>query len=107
MSFFIKQNDTVPALRAYLRDGDGVGVNLDGATVKFKMRKASDATVVVDASASIITALTGLVQYNWASGDTSTVGFYEAEFEVTYGDSTVETFPNNTYILVEITDDIS
>jgi hypothetical protein len=38
--------------------------------------------------------------------DTAEVGSYLAEFEVTYTDSTVETFPNDKYIRVEIIDDI-
>ena len=37
----------------------------------------------------------------------SSAGMYSAEFEVTYGDGSIETFPNSDYIRVEIIDDIA
>jgi len=106
-TFHIKQNDTVPSLRAALENGNGDAVDLTNATCQFHLRKIGSTTVVVDASAQIVTEATGIVQYNWIADDTDTVGSYQAEFEVTYPDNTVETFPNNGYIRVEITDDIT
>lgn len=105
-TFYIKQNDTQPALRAQLKDGDDVPIVLTGATIRFHMRTMGG-SVVTDAAATIVTAANGIVQYNWQAADTATVGTYQAEFEVTYSDTTVETFPNSAYIRVEITDDIA
>lgn len=105
-TFYLKQNDTQPALRAQLKDGDDVPIVLTGATIRFHMRTISG-TVKVDAAATIITAANGIVQYNWQAADTNTIGTYQAEFEVTYQDTTIETFPNSGYIRVEITDDIA
>jgi len=48
-----------------------------------------------------------LVRYNWIAADTDTIGSYQAEFEVTYADASIETFPNDGYIRVEIIDDIT
>ena len=107
MSFSIKQNDTSPPIRAILKDGDGVAINLDGASVRFHMRVIGASTTTVDAAATIISSAGGIVQYNWIAADTAAIGSYQAEFEVTYSDSTVETFPNNGYIRVEIIDDIT
>ena len=109
MTFYIKQNDTAPALRAQLKDGDGDGVTLTDATVRFHMRPIGAASTVVDASADVVVSAvaTGLVQYDWDAADTATVGIYQGEFEVTYSDGTIETFPNNGYITVEVTDDIT
>lgn len=107
MAFYIKQNDTSPNLRAILKDGDEVAVNLTGATIRFHMRTVGGETAVVDADASIVTAESGIVQYIWDAADTATVGSYQAEFEVTFADTSVETFPNNGYIRIEITDDIT
>lgn len=106
MSFYIKQNDTVPSLRADLKDGDNAAIDLTGASVKFIMRAIGGTTAVINASASIVSEAGGTVQYNWQSGDTDTVGSYQAEFEVTYSGGTVETFPNDGYIRIEILDDL-
>jgi len=107
MTFYVKQNDTSPAMLATLQDADGNAVNVTGATVRFHMRAVGSTTVVVDEAATIVTALDGLVRYDWQAADTDTIGSYQAEFEVTYADATRETFPNDAYIRVEIIDDIA
>ena len=50
--------------------------------------------------------MTPTVKYEWQPGDTDTEGFYDAEFEVTYSDGTVETFPNRGFITVIISPDL-
>jgi hypothetical protein len=94
MAFSIKQNDTSPALQATLKDAALSPINLNGATVMFHM-KSLDGTMKVDAAMTITSPLEGVVEYNWEAGDTDTVGTYYVEFEVTYFDDSVETFPNN------------
>lgn len=106
-TFYIKQNDTTPSIRATLENGNGDAVDLTGATVRFHMREIGQTTVTTDASAVLVTANQGVVQYNWVADDTDAIGSFQGEFEVTYGDGTIETFPNNGYIRVEITDDIT
>lgn len=105
--FYIKQNDTSPAIQATLKDVDGNVVDLSGATVRFHMRKQGATTAKVDAAATIVDDIGGVVRYNWTSANTDTVGTYQAEFEVTYSDETVETFPNATYLKVKVVDDIA
>ena len=39
MAFYIKQNDTSPNLRAILKDGDEVAINLTDATINFHITK--------------------------------------------------------------------
>jgi len=107
MAFYIKQNDTRPIISATLIDGDGSSVNLDGATVAFKMRKVGATASTVDAAATIADATKGKVTYTWVAADTATVGEYEGEFQVTYAGGGIQTFPNNKYIEIEITDDIA
>lgn len=106
-TFYIKENDTVPSIRATLQNGSGNAVDLIDATVNFHMRAIGGSTVLVDASATVVNAAGGLVQYDWDAADTADVGSYQAEFEVTYSDGTIETFPSSGYIRVEITDDIA
>ena len=107
MSFYIKQNDTTPSLRADLKNGSGDAIDLINATVRFHMRPIGSITVTIDTAAVVISESGGTVQYNWVSGDTSVMGSYQVEFEVTYQDGTIETFPNNRYIEVEITEVIA
>jgi phage baseplate assembly protein gpV len=104
--FFVKQNDTQPRMLATLKDGDGTVIDLTSATARFHMRTPSG-TVVVDAAATVVNAAAGIVRYDWQAADTASVGTYQAEFEITYPDNTVETFPNAGYIRVQITDDIA
>lgn len=107
MTFNIKQNDTGPAMLATLQDASGAAVNLTGASVRFHMRSVSGGNPAVDAAATVVTAASGIVRYNWAPEDTDSVGTYQAEFEVTYADGSIETFPNDGYIAVQIVDDIA
>jgi len=107
MTFYIKQNDTVPSIRATLQNGNGDPVDLINATVRFHMRAIGANNTTVDAAAVVVSAAAGIVQYNWIADDTDTIGSYQAEFEVTYPDSTVETFPNDGYVRIEIIDDIT
>jgi len=107
MTFVIKQNDTSPAILATLKEGDGTLIELSGSTVRFHMRKLGSSTVAVDAAATIYDYDLGQVSYEWQSSDTASPGVYEAEFEVTNTDGSVETFPNGSYISVHVIDDIT
>ena len=107
MTFYIKQNDTSPSMLATLQDANDVAVDLTSASVRFHLRPISSNTVKVDQAATIVTAVDGLVRYDWQAADTDTTGSYQAEFEVTYADASIETFPNDGYIRVEIISDIA
>jgi len=106
MAFSIKQNDTSPSLQATLKDASQTAVNLTGATVMFHM-KSVDGTVKVDEEMTITNAEDGVVQYDWQTGDTDTVGTYYVEFEVTYSDLSVETFPNNGNKVVTVVKELN
>jgi len=107
MTFYIKQNDTSPSMLATLQDADAVAVDITAASIRFHMRPIGSSQVTVDAQATIVDALAGEVRYDWQAEDTAKVGSYQAEFEVTYADASIETFPNDGYIRVQITDDIT
>jgi len=106
MAFTIKQNDTSPALQATLRDANGLGVLLTGATIRLHMVPLNGGTTL-DKAMTIVNATQGIVRYNWVAGDTATVGTYSIEFEVTYSDGSVETFPNNDNLVVVITPELN
>ena len=103
-TFHLKQNDTSPALLYRLDPA----VNLAGASVVFNMRPRGGGEAVVDRAAASIEGdpSDGVVRYDWDAQDTAAAGRFEAEFEVTYTDGTVETFPNADFIVVNIMGDI-
>jgi hypothetical protein len=103
--FSLKQHDRKPSIAATLTL-DGVAVNLTGASVKFIMATAPGATPKVSATAVIVNAATGQVRYDWLSANTDTVGIFDAEWEVTYSDTTKQTFPTLTYLTVNIIADL-
>ena len=96
-TFTIKRGDTSPALRYALPDG----VDLSGASVVFNVRG-----LLTRAPAEIVTTEPPVVQYGWLAGDTDQVGLRPAEFEVTYADGRVETFPTGERLAVHITNDL-
>ena len=106
MAFNIKQNDTSPSLEATLKDAQLVPIDLMGASVKFHM-KSSDGVVKVNQNMIITDTDNGVVQYNWVTGDTDTVGAYYIEFQVTYSDSSIETFPNNGSLIVSVVKELN
>ena len=108
MTFAIKQNDTLPTLSATLKDADDAVVSLAGATMWFHMRRVGSGTASVDSAAVVIgDGSAGKVRYNWSASDTASLGTHEGESEVTFADSTVETFPNNGFFSITVTDDLA
>ena len=108
-TFYIKENDTASFITRDLKDAFGAPVNVTGASVVFSMRVKPAGTVKVDAQGcTIVTAGTGRVRYEWASDGsaTNTADEYEGEFQVSYANGRVQTFPNDGHIPVVITDDI-
>ena len=61
---------------------------------------------VVDEPAEITDATLGKVRYAWRPEDVDAAGHHHGEFEVTFGDSTVETFPNGEWVDLEILADL-
>lgn len=103
--FTMKSGDTGPALFVVLYGADGVTPqDLTGCTIKFNMARGG--TVVVDHGAmSIVGApANGTVKYSWGATDSATpaVG-NDMEYEVTFPDTTIVTWPNDSNHKLNIT----
>jgi hypothetical protein len=106
-TFFIKRNDTSPSLNVALEDDVGRPIDVTGATIVFHMRNSADDSVKISgASATIVSATRGEVRYSFSATDSDTSGNFEAEFQVTFSGGAIETFPNDGYINVIITEDV-
>lgn len=109
--FTIKQGDTSSAIYATLENSGGTAVDIQGAAVSFKMAPINGGTVTVSAAASNLQngdgsdGSRGDVSYTWSSS-LGTAGFYLAEWQVTYAGGAVQTFPNDSYVLVNVAADI-
>ena len=106
-TFYIKQSDTASFLTRDQKDAFAAPVNVTGATVVFSMRVKPAGTVKVDAQTAVVVAAgTGRVRYEWTAANTNTADEYEGEFQVTYANGKIQSFPNDGHIPIVITDDI-
>jgi hypothetical protein len=101
--FSIKQGDTLPTLTATLVGADGVTPQvLTGATVRLSLR-AKDQTLVLNrVPCTIVNAAAGQVSYAWQPTDTAVARTLTGEFEVTFADASILTFPNDTGFMVAV-----
>lgn len=93
--FTIKKNDTRYAMKAILKSMSGLPVNLSKCTVKFIMAEKEREPFIHD-------AINGEVWVIFQPEDTDKIGYFNAEFKVTYEDGKVETFPNDDYIKIHV-----
>lgn len=108
MSYSIKRGDRRPPFTSTLEAPIDTPIDLTGCTVKFLMAaKDSPYAVKVDAAATIVSAVDGTVSYAWGATDTDTIGTYEAEWEITYGDGTKMTVPGDSYLYVRVVRDVA
>jgi hypothetical protein len=107
MTLSMKRHDTRTAPKATLRSPSGSPVDLTGASVKFIMAKHSKGTVLVNRDADVLDAMNGKVCFVFLPEETITLGMMKAEFEVTYPDGSVETFPNQGYIMINFESDLA
>lgn len=105
----IKQHDLFPVLEVTLTDELGL-VDLTAATaVKFLAKLQAGATTIVGTmtkAANQTTTGKGKATYQWVSPDTSVIGVYDVEFELTWPSSLPETFPHDSYKTLEIKADL-
>lgn len=106
-TFYIKQSDDVPVIQTTLVDANNNAVDLSNATVNFHMAEPRGGSTVVDAPATVTDAANGKVEYKFDGDGTAYGGRYRAEFEVTFGDGDVETFPNVGYETVFISEQLA
>lgn len=112
--FTIKVGDTASAIFATLEDANGDPVDIQSAAVKFKLGPLSGGSILVDADAvnaqvgaGTLDGSVGDVVYSWGTASLpSTASWYRAEWEVTFTNGSIQTFPNDGYMLVAVTGEL-
>lgn len=99
----IVQNDFGYELPFTLQDGDGVAVNLTGASLVLKVQSAQDASeslVALGGSMAIDNATTGACHYTPASGDFPNPGKFVAAITATWSSSEALTWSGIQIIVI-------
>jgi hypothetical protein len=102
----MKKNDTWPPLAFTLSDAAGPVDLTDAQQVMLRMKLGRKTVHGICSPAPDQDAHPGAGTYSWVPEDTSIVGKWRAEFEVTWVDGTVVTFPNDDYLEIEIVEDL-
>jgi hypothetical protein len=105
-TFVTKRGDYRAAIKASLKDASGQPVNLANCIAKFLMADLRG-KVKVSRDAIIQDAVNGIVWFIFEANEVDEAGTFLGEFEVTYADGRVETFPNEGYMTVRINQDLS
>lgn len=106
--FWIKKDDTLPIIRVQLTNEDTTPVDLttvSGVLFNYKIRASGSS--VVNRTCSIESAESGIVQYQWVSGDSINAGMYKSEFVTVFNGGRMQTFPQGSYFIFEVVEDIS
>jgi hypothetical protein len=106
MPFFIKQNDTLPNLRATLLNADTTPIDLTAATEVRLAVKAMDGTPAWKHACDIITPAAGVVEYDFTAIDTAIPEAYQGEFEIEWPGTEIQTVPNDGYFTFTIIADL-
>lgn len=101
----LKQHDTEPLDVTLARGGRPRA--LDPAdTVLFMLRLRDETEPVVEGECIILDAPKAKVRYPFVEGDLATAGLYDAEWQVTYSDGSIGTWPKRGYQTVVVYPDI-
>lgn len=107
-SIKIKRGDRLPLLSVVLAYETGDAIDLTTASaVTFNYKVAGASSGQVSRTMTIVNPLSGLVSYQWVSGDTLTAGRYSAEFEITFSSGDPLTVPTTGYIPMIVYEDIA
>jgi hypothetical protein len=113
--FSIKAGDTGASLPATLENSGGTAVNIQSATILLKVGPFRGGTLTMLGAGTIdqvgdgsggTSGLLGKVHYKWPTTGFATADLYRGEWEVTFSSGTIQTFPNDSYFSILVTDDL-
>jgi hypothetical protein len=85
-------NDTQPVLTFTLTDAStGAAVNLTGAVVRMRIRDLNTTTEKAALVCAMVNPAAGQVATNFPTGTLDTAGTFEAEIEIVFADTSIQT----------------
>jgi hypothetical protein len=112
--FILRANDTASIITGTAEDQTGTPISIAGATVRFHMRTLNSAgTPVLNQAAANDQAgdgtdgTMGNMSYAWVAGNTAVSGFYLGEWEITFNNGKVQSFPNGGYVVLYISPEVA
>lgn len=91
-TLYLVEGDNAKDVATELSNATGVQ-DLSGATVVLNLKERKDGVVVYTTPCDVTDAAAGIVTIAGSARTTWVAGTYYAEFVVTYGDSSHDTFP--------------
>lgn len=110
--FSISVGDTQSSIYATLENSGGTPVDIQGATVLFKMGPNSGGVTVsgtatnAQVGAGTTDGSRGDVVFAWPA-PVGTAGVYRGQWQVTYAAGGTQTFPNSGYVTILVNDQVS
>jgi len=110
--FFIKRNDTLPALEVLVIDreclGNRVPFNLSGVTAcTFTMANDCGDMKIMAKTAQVVSYSGGTIAYNWDPEDTNEDGIFYGEFQLLFSGGAKMSIPQIGSISIEIGKDVN
>ena len=110
VDFTIRKGDVLPLIEATLYNnvaGADTIADLTTATlIEFLIKPVLGGALVTRTGSIVGAATLGKVRYSWVSGDTSVAGDFHAYWRVTYPGPKLTTYPNKTYLLVQVVESL-
>jgi hypothetical protein len=104
----IKRNDTRPYWPVTLTYEDDTAVNLSSVqSVFLHVRPRSSTIVQFSVAVTVTDGPNGEVEWRPLAAETDTSGHFRCEWEVTFADGTVQTFPTRGYDRLIVLGDIA
>ena len=103
-ALLIKRGSLWPPFQATI--GTNKSGNLTGATAELRLMDSAG-TPTATYSLTIVDGAAGTVSYQWIAGDTDNAGTAWAEVWITFPDSTLLKVPDQGYLNIVISEDIS
>ncbi len=104
--FYLKKGDLLPILQSELSDASGI-IDLSTVTgVYFNYRPRYLSSGAIQRTGFVASVSGGIVEIDWVSLDTAIPGVYYGEWQIIFSNQKQITFPNDSMIIFEITENL-